>query len=52
MNDDDLYLDHVQLRGRGWTRALVVRFLVKPDRWASVNHWKNYTGRRLRGNFE
>ena len=45
MGDDDLYLDHVQLRARGWTRGLVEKFLVRPDRWASVSHWKNYTGK-------
>lgn len=44
-NVDDLYLDHVQLRARGWTRTMVERFLVRPDRWETVNHWQNYKGK-------
>ena len=44
-NDEHLYLDHVQLRARGWTRTLVETYLVKPDRWASVNYWANYKGK-------
>ena len=44
-NDETLYLDHVQLRARGWTRTLVETYLVKPDRWASVNYWANYKGK-------
>ena len=43
--DDHLYLDHVQMAQRGWTRALIARFLRAPDRWASVNHWLNYKGK-------
>lgn len=45
ISDDHLYLDHVQLRARGWTRTLVEKYLVKPDRWASVSHWANYKGK-------
>ena len=45
INDETLYLDHVQLRARGWTRTLVETYLVKPDRWASVNYWANYKGK-------
>ena len=45
INDETLYLDHVQLRARGWTRTLVETFLVKPDRWATVNFWANYKGK-------
>ena len=44
-NDEHLYLDHAQLRARGWTRTLVETFLVKPDRWATVNFWANYKGK-------
>ena len=44
-NDEHLYLDHVQLRARGWTRTLEETYLVKPDRWASVNYWANYKGK-------
>jgi hypothetical protein len=43
--DDDLYLDRFQLAARGWTKTLTERFLPNPDRWATVDHWKNYTGK-------
>lgn len=43
--DDDLYLDRIQLAARGWTRTLTERFLPNPDRWATVDHWQNYTGK-------
>ena len=39
------YLDRIQLSERGWTRTLIERFLTNPDRWATVNHWRNYTGK-------
>lgn len=45
IDDNHLYLDRVQLAARGWTKALTERFLPNPDRWATVNHWKNYTGK-------
>lgn len=45
LGDDDLYLDRVQLAARGWTRTLTERFLPTPDRWATVDHWQNYTGK-------
>jgi hypothetical protein len=45
INDDHLYLDRPQLAARGWTRTLMERFLQSPDRWATVDHWKNYTGK-------
>jgi hypothetical protein len=45
IDDQDLYLDRVQLAARGWTRTLRERFLPTPDRWATVDHWKNYTGK-------
>ncbi len=45
INDDHLYLDHLQLRARGWTRTLVETYLIKPDRWATVNYWANYKGK-------
>jgi hypothetical protein len=43
--EDNLYLDRVQLADRGWTRSLTERFLPEPDRWATVDHWRNYTGK-------
>jgi hypothetical protein len=43
--DDGLYLDRVQLAARGWTRTLTERFLPHPDRWATVDHWRNYKGK-------
>lgn len=45
LDDDDLYLDRVQLTARGWTLPLIKRFLPNPDRWATVAHWRNYTGK-------
>jgi hypothetical protein len=45
LDDDDLYLDRVQLAARGWTLSLVKRFLPNPDRWSTVDHWRNYTGK-------
>jgi hypothetical protein len=45
LGDDDLYLDRLQLAARGWTRTLTERFLPTPDRWATVDHWQNYTGK-------
>ncbi len=44
-SDDHLYLDHVQMRARGWTRTLIERFLVRPDQWEAVNHYLNYKGK-------
>lgn len=43
--DDDLYIDRAQLAARGWTLTLIKRYLPNPDRWASVDHWRNYTGK-------
>lgn len=45
INADDLYLDRLQLAARGWTRTLIGRFLPRPDRWVTVSHWRNYTGK-------
>jgi hypothetical protein len=45
INDDHLYLDRLQLAARGWTWTLAKRFLPNPDRWATVDHWRNYTGK-------
>ena len=45
IGDDHLYLDRVQLAARGWTRTLTERFLPNPARWATVDHWQNYTGK-------
>lgn len=47
MLDEKAFLDHVQLRERGWTRGMVARFLRRPDRMGAVKHWKNYTGKAL-----
>ena len=45
IGDDHLCLDRVQLAARGWTRTLAERILPNPDRWATVAHWQNYTGK-------
>lgn len=44
-DDSHLYLDHVQLKSRGWTRNLVKKFLIKPDRWETVDYWANFMGK-------
>jgi hypothetical protein len=45
IGDDAFHLDRLQLAARGWTRSLIERFLPKPDRWATVDHWQNYKGK-------
>jgi len=45
IGDEHLYLDRFQMAARGWTRTLTERFLPNPDRWATVDHWQNYTGK-------
>jgi hypothetical protein len=45
-SDDHLYLDIRELYERGWTETLVRKYLGKPDRWKSVDHFRNYTGKR------
>ena len=45
IDDDHLYLNRAQLAARGWTRVMTARFLPNPDRWATVDHWRNYTGK-------
>lgn len=47
ITDDIRYLDHAQLADRGWTRALVARFLKRPDSWGTVSHWANFKGKAL-----
>jgi hypothetical protein len=46
INDSHLYLDVHDLYARGWTESLIRKFLGEPDRWESVNHFRNYTGKR------
>jgi hypothetical protein len=47
LDDGHLYLDVEVLRARGWTESMVKRFLGAPDRWGPVNHYANFTGKRL-----
>ena len=47
LDTDHLYLSVVHLIERGWSERMVRRFLVRPDRWGNVDHWKNWTGKRL-----
>ncbi len=46
-DDSDIYVDHVQLQARGWTRGLVERFLQQPDQWGTVSHWANFKGKAM-----
>ena len=44
------YADHFdvhQLRLRGWTEAAIRKVLGEPDSWASVAHYRNFTGKRM-----
>jgi hypothetical protein len=45
IDEDDLYIDRVELAARGWTMPLIRRFLPTPDRWATVDHWRNCMGK-------
>lgn len=46
-NDYQVYLDVEDLRSRGWTDALIHRFLGAPDRFEPVDHFRNFTGKRV-----
>ena len=43
---EERYLYVADLRDRGWTEALVRRFLGAPEVWAPVDHFLNYTGKK------
>lgn len=45
-DDDNLFLSVAELAQRGWTEALINRFLGEPDRWKPVDHWRNASGMR------
>jgi hypothetical protein len=38
--------DVLQLKARGWTDAMISEMLGGPDRWESVDHYRNFTGKR------
>lgn len=40
-------LSRWDLRGRGWTDALIRKYLGDHDRRDSVDHWANFTGRDM-----
>jgi hypothetical protein len=44
--DDGRVLDVARLEARGWTEALIQRFLGPPDCKLHVNHYRNFTGKR------
>lgn len=46
-NDFQVHLDVGDLRLRGWTDALIQRFLGAPDRFEPVDHFRNFTGKRV-----
>lgn len=46
-NEADVHLDVHRLRARGWTEALILRFLGAPDAMEPVDHWANFTGKRV-----
>lgn len=35
------------LRGRGWTRGLIDKYLGDEDRRDSVDHWANFAGKKV-----
>ena len=47
IDDGAIWVDHTQLADRGWTRSLIRKFLNRPDRFGTVNHWKNFYGMAL-----
>ena len=47
MKDNEIYMDNMDLKRRGWTDALIKRFLNAPDHWESVSHWANHTGKKV-----
>ena len=48
--DDIRDRDHAELADRGLTRALVARFLKRPDSWGTVNHRAKFKGKALYDN--
>ena len=40
-------LSRADLAARGWTDALIKKYLGDHDRRDSVNHWANFTGRDM-----
>jgi hypothetical protein len=46
MNDKPT-IDIKGLKERGWTDALISKFLGEADHWESVSHWANFTGKKL-----
>ncbi len=46
LGDDHLFVDVEALRARGWTEALIAKFLGKADSMEPVSHWANLTGKR------
>lgn len=36
-----------ELKLRGWTESQIKRFLGEADDWEPVNHWANFTGKRM-----
>ena len=50
MNKDwweDEYYDVSALKSRSWTEGMITNLLGEPDEWASVDHFYNYTGKRI-----
>ncbi len=45
-NDEHLYLDVLSLKDRGWTDTLIANYLGRPDRWATVEHYRDFRGKR------
>lgn len=46
-NDYQVHLEVQTLRSRGWTDALIERSLGAPDRFEPVDHFRNFTGKRV-----
>jgi hypothetical protein len=36
-----------ELRARGWTLKLIEKFLGDEDRRDSINHWANFSGKKV-----
>ena len=40
-------LEVTELKERGWTDTLIRNFLGMPHAWGTVNHFRNFTGKKL-----
>ena len=44
---ENFFYDVQGLQARGWTKTLIENFLGEPDEWWSVNHFRNFQGKKM-----